>query len=678
MRSIILLPERTCYTKKKSLKIEKKKSNVKELKAFMFLQKHVKRASSLGRKSKVSLQLITDFLSGFVSFSLALLLGRESLHLIADPMIFMGMVISIVSGMTAFASFGLYQTLVRSINGNILLVIIKGVSVGSSAFVLFIVLTGVSISPTVPFIYALVLFLSTGGVRFVVRRLFRSPTEIVKKPTVIYGAGEAGRELQNTLLYNHEIQPVAFIDDNAAIQGLTIGGCRVYSHRSFATVVEKYGVELVLLALPTINRQRRREIIKIFQGYNIEIKAIPSISKILTGQASVSELRPVTPEMLLGRDATFPAKDLMQRNILHQSVMLTGAGGSIGAELCRQALAQNPSKLILFELSEFALYQINEELLQIKKQTDCTTSIVPVLGSIQDKKRVTDTLRTFGVTSIYHAAAYKHVPLVEDNVIEGINNNVFGTLTLVQTAIELGVESFTLISSDKAVRPTNVMGASKRIAELICQAHAKEVMKTKFTMVRFGNVLGSSGSVIPLFQKQIEAGGPVTVTHPAITRYFMTISEAAALVIQASAMTNGGDVFVLDMGEPVKIFDIAVDMIKLAGLQPYFMDQKDQVLREAGDIPICVTGLRNGEKLYEELLIGNSPQPTEHPKIMKATEVSLPMADMTYQLARLHDACNAYDLEAVFSILRELPLEFSHNKGQPLEFARISPQNEVI
>jgi FlaA1/EpsC-like NDP-sugar epimerase len=342
--------------------------------------------------------------------------------------------------------------------------------------------------------------------------------------------------------------------------------------------------------------------------------------------------------------------------------MVTGAGGTIGAELCRQALTQNPLKLILFDSSELALYQVNEEVLQLKKQIDSNTVVVPVLGSVQDKKFVTDTIRTLSVTNIYHAAAYKHVPLLEDNVVEGIKNNVFGTLTLAQAAIELRVDSFTLISTDKAVRSTNVMGASKRIAELICQAQAREILKTKFSMVRFGNVLGSSGSVIPLFQKQIDAGGPVTVTHPEVTRYFMTIPEAAELVIQASAMANSGDVFVLDMGEPVKITDLAVEMIKLTGLQPYLMEQPNQKFNKAGHIPICITGMRPGEKLYEELLIDNISQPTEHPRIMKAREMSLPMADLTIHLALLREACDAYDLEAVLNILKELPLEFSHNK----------------
>jgi len=389
------------------------------------------------------------------------------------------------------------------------------------------------------------------------------------------------------------------------------------------------------------------------------------MSSILSGDALVSDLRPVTPEMLLGRDPVASMDGLLKRNITGKSVLVTGAGGSIGAELCKQILAQRPSKIILFEISEFALFQINDDLLKALKLLKSETSIVPVIGSVRDEKLVAKTIKTHGVNTIYHAAAYKHVPLVEQNVVEAINNNVLGTLTMVRTAAELGVENFTLISTDKAVRPTNVMGASKRVAELICQAYAAEETKTKFCMVRFGNVLGSSGSVIPNFQKQIDAGGPVTVTHPEITRYFMTIREASQLVIQAGAMSLGGDVFVLDMGEPVKIFDLATDMIRLNGLEPYLVDQTDDVFPKSGYIPICFTGLRKGEKTYEELLISDDPQATEHVRIFRATEVSMPMADLSRQLALLFEACNAYDVSAVCSILKEMPLNFTHNEAEP-------------
>ena len=341
--------------------------------------------------------------------------------------------------------------------------------------------------------------------------------------------------------------------------------------------------------------------------------------------------------------------------------MVSGAGGSIGSELCRQILTQQPSALVLFEISEFALYTIEAELSTAAKRLNYATQILPILGSVQHPRRLEAAMKAFGVQTIFHAAAYKHVPLVEENVVEGVRNNVFGTLAIAQAAKKIGVESFILISTDKAVRPTNIMGATKRIGELICQAEAQGATKTVFSMVRFGNVLGSSGSVIPRFREQIDRGGPVTVTHREINRYFMTIPEASQLVIQAGAMGRGGDVFVLDMGEPVKIMDLAISMVKLHGLIPYIVDHVDQVFPEKGDIPICVTGLRKGEKLYEELLIGNNPSPTQHPRIMTASEVSLPHAELKEVLDRLFDACERFDMPTILSILRELPVDYTPN-----------------
>jgi len=630
-----------------------------------FASRQLNQLLKLSRKSKVLIQLVTDVLMFSSSFICALLLQGESLQLIANPEIFLTLIISIVSGIAAFASFGLYQSLVRFITVHVMMIVAKGVLVSSCCLALFFVILDVNIPLTVPLNHALLLFLITGVIRFQIRQLFRNSREKSRKPAVIYGAGAAGRELQNTLFHNNEIRPVAFIDDDPDMQGMTISGCSVYPINSFTKALKKYEVELVLLALPNISRQRRRQIVDAFQGQGVELKTIPTMSNILSGEALVSDLRPVTPEMLLGRDPVASMDGLLQRNTTGASVLVTGAGGSIGAELSKQILAQRPSKIILFEISEFALFQINDDLLKALKLLKSETSIVPVIGSVRDEKLVAKTIKIHGVNTIYHAAAYKHVPLVEQNVVEAINNNVLGTLTMVRTAAELGVENFTLISTDKAVRPTNVMGASKRVAELICQAYAGEGTNTKSCIVRFGNVLGSSGSVIPHFQKQIEVGGPVTVTHPEITRYFMTIREASQLVIQAGAMSLGGDVFVLDMGEPVKIVDLAIDMIRLNGLEPYLVDQTDEVLPKSGYIPICFTGLRTGEKIYEELLISDDPQATEHMRIFKATEGSMPMADLSQQLALLFEACSAYDVSAVCRILKEMPLNFVHNKAKP-------------
>ena len=627
-----------------------------------FVFSHLNRAVKLSRKSKILIQFLTDVLVFFGCFLLVILLQGESLQLMASPVILLVIIISIASGITTFALLGLYQSLVRYITPHVLMIIAKGVLVSSSCLAIFFVIIGANIPLTVSLNYALLLFLMMAVIRFQLRRLLRNSFEKNKKSAVIYGAGAAGRELQNTLFQNSEIRPVAFIDDNPDLQDLTIGGHKVFSLSSFLKAIKKYEVGLVLLALPNISRERRREIVEGFQGHNVEIKTVPTVSKILSGEALVSDLRPITPEMLLGRDPVSSMDGLLQRNITGRSVLVTGAGGSIGAELCKQILAQRPSKVILFEISEFALFQINDDLLNLAQLIKSETSIVPIIGSVRDEKLVANTIKAHGVNTIYHAAAYKHVPLVEQNVIEAINNNVLGTHTMVRKAAELGVETFTLISTDKAVRPTNVMGASKRVAELICQAYAAEGTKTKFCMVRFGNVLGSSGSVIPYFQKQIEAGGPVTVTHPEITRYFMTAREASQLVIQAGAMSFGGDVFVLDMGKPVKIVDLAVDMVKLYGLKPYLADQKEEISPQPGYIPICFTGLRQGEKIYEELLISNNPQSTEHIRIFRAIEGSLPMVDLNHQLTLLFEACNSYDVSVVCRILKEMPLEFTQNE----------------
>lgn len=610
--------------------------------------------------------MATDFSLGSVCFIFALILGGQSSQLSITPLFFIGMIVSTAPVLLTFVFLGVYHSLVRFITGHALKAIATGVVMGSVAFTLLIVFSNANTPYTIPLIYAPLLFLSTAAVRFLIRHLFRNPHQKTKQSAVIYGAGKNGRELQNSLIDNLSVQPVAFIDDNASIQGLTIGGLRVYPLKSFGKIFEKHGVELVLLALPTISRQRRRTIFDYFQAYDIQLKTIPSSVKILNGIAEISELQPFSPEMLLGRTPMAPIHALMRRNILDKSVMVSGAGGSIGSEICRQVLMQNPSRIILFDFSEYALYLINEELSELNKKMGLAVTIVPVLGSVCNKSKVMETVKTFEVDTIYHAAAYKHLPLVEENVIEGINNNIFGTLNVAAAAAELSVKNLMLISTDKAVRPTNVMGASKRVAELICQAYAAEKGgETTFSMVRFGNVLGSSGSVIPLFQSQIAAGGPVTVTDPEVKRYFMTLREASELVIQASAMAKGGEVFVLDMGTLVKITDLAIDLIRFAGFEHYFTDHNDETKSHPEKIPICFTGLRTGEKLQEELLISNNPKPTKHVRIMKATEGLLPLRELSSHLDRIEAACGTYNVPEVLGILKELPIDFRPNDSRP-------------
>jgi FlaA1/EpsC-like NDP-sugar epimerase len=559
----------------------------------------------------------------------------------------------------AFFTFGLYKSLVRYVTGKILLVVGKSVILAAFALVVTAMGVGVSIPRSVPLIYAVFLFLSVGGVRFIARNFFRRRNQKSKVPVLIYGVGDAGLQLLNSLFHGHDYLPVGLVDDDLRLQNFTIGGLPVSSPGDIPRLVAETGAKAVLLAVPCMGHARRREIVKSLQDSKVEIKTIPGMSEIISGKARISELRTVAAEDLLGRDTVAPDNYLLSRNISGKVVMVSGAGGSIGSELCRQILSLEPDTLILFEISEFALYASEAALSDAVNRAHTATKIIPILGSVQHSDVLEATIQRFRVQTIYHAAAYKHVPLVEENAVESIRNNVFGTLAITSAAKRLGVESFTLISTDKAVRPTNIMGATKRIAELICQAQAKDTNLTIFSMVRFGNVLGSSGSVIPRFSAQIDQGGPVTVTHRDITRFFMTIPEASQLVIQAGAMAKGGDVFVLDMGQPVKILDLAFDMIKLHGLRPYIVDHPDQVFPERGDIPVYVTGLRKGEKLYEELLIRDNAVPTQHPRIMTASEASLDCGQLLPFLNRLHAACDAFDLPAILGIIRELPVDYA-------------------
>jgi len=619
---------------------------------------------TLSRRKKVAVQVGTDTALIVLSFWAAMLFRLESTAYFDEPAVWAALAVSVLLTLIVFRGLGLYRVLVRYITGKILLPVGKGALVAAVSIYLAGIAFEAHLPRSVPIIFAVFVFLSVGGLRFVARTFLRNPDQLHKRPVVIYGAGQSGLQLLNSLFHGHEYAPVALVDDDPSLQNMVVGGLTVHAPDQIPRLVEHTGANVILLAIPSLGRARRREIVGSLEDLQLEIKTIPGMSDIISGRAKLSELRTVSAEDLLGRDPVAPVPDLLRRDIRGRVVMVTGAGGSIGSELCRQILSQEPVTLVLYEVSEFALYTIETELTATAARMTSPARIIPLLGSVQHGRRLEVALRAFGVQTIYHAAAYKHVPLVEDNVVEGIRNNVFGTLTIAEAASKVGVENFILISTDKAVRPTNVMGASKRIAELICQAQPREASSTVFSMVRFGNVLGSSGSVIPRFRAQIESGGPITVTHPDITRYFMTIPEASQLVIQAGAMGKGGDVFVLDMGEPVRIMDLAVSMVKLHGLTPYVVDHPDQIIPEKGDIPICVTGLRKGEKLYEELLIGNNPSPTQHPRIMTASEVALPMEDLSAALERLLKACETFDLPATIGILRELPLAFEPQRDE--------------
>lgn len=469
---------------------------------------------------------------------------------------------------------------------------------------------------------------------------------------LIYGAGAAGQQLASAIALSSELRVVGFVDDDPDLHGRVLNRVRVHSAADLANLTETLGVQEVLLAIPSASRRRRNEVIRSLFGLDVRVRTLPGLMDLAHGHVQVNDIKPLEIEDLLGRDVVTPNAILLGLDISDRTVIVTGAGGSIGSELCRQILKVQPAALLLVESNEYALYQIHQELLKTIARDCYEVSLVPLLGSVRDERRMREIIATWRPQTIYHAAAYKHVPLVEHNPVEGVQNNVIGTLTVARVASELGVPKFVLISTDKAVRPTNVMGTSKRLAEMVLQSLADQEPATCFTMVRFGNVLGSSGSVVPLFRQQLAEGGPITITHPEITRYFMTIPEAAQLVIQAGAMAKGGEVFVLDMGEPVRIIDLARNMIEMSGLSIRDANHSD------GDIEIKVVGLRPGEKLYEELLIGDNPEPTSHPRIMKANESFLPWAELGKRLATLSATLAANDVVQVQAILRDLVPEY--------------------
>ncbi|GAB4298318.1 MAG: nucleoside-diphosphate sugar epimerase/dehydratase [Roseovarius sp.] len=617
--------------------------------------------TQLDRSVKRGLQMCADGVLMVAAFGGAMVLRLEDTAFAADRAIWAVLALVICASLACFCVLGLYRSVIRYINARMLRAILVGVLASATMLFAASQIFHVSVPRSVPGIYALLLFCAASGLRFMVQALFRRADPRSRTPVIIYGAGEAGRQLALALAHEGEYLPLAFVDDDPRLQHNWVEGRRVCPPEHIPALIERHGIGAILLAIPSATRSRRREIVSRLEPLGVEIRTIPGIADIVDGRATFSDLRRVTPEDLLGREPVPPRDDLMARNISGKVVLVSGAGGSIGSELCRQIIRYDPAALVLLEMSEYALYSITMELRETLERENRKLRIEPVLGSVQNPGRVRAILRSFRVQTIYHAAAYKHVVLVEENVVEGVRNNVFGTRVLAEAAAELGVENFILISTDKAVRPTNFMGASKRMAELVCQALAREKTQTTFSMVRFGNVLGSSGSVIPRFRAQIERGGPVTVTHREITRYFMTIPEASQLVIQAGAMASGGDVFVLDMGEPVRILDLAQTMIRLHGLKPYVIDDSAGAAAADGDIGIRIVGLQKGEKLYEELLIGNNPQGTEHPRIMTAHEKSLSLAELNVLLERLARACQAFDVAEIRRIFTEAPLNYRPN-----------------
>ncbi len=617
----------------------------------------LQRIFSLPRNQKRLVSLTIDSLFLICAFWSALLVRLDDISVLSNSTFWTVILVVMPISLVAFAKLGLYRAVLRYMGLQALVAILVGITVSTISLVLVSFYAEANIPRTVPLIYAAFSLVFIGGSRTIVRSIVGSGMKRSGEAVIIYGAGVSGRQLLTSLVQSHEYYPFAFVDDDVCLHGTVIQGVHVHSPSIIRKLIKQKSATKVLLAMPSASRAKRQEILTRLEPLAIQILTIPAMADLVNGTKLYSDIKEVEIDDLLGRDAVNPREDLLSANIKDKVVMVTGAGGSIGSELCRQILKQSPRKLVLFELSEFALYSIDRELNATAKELGLAVRILPIMGSVQRENRVQAVMQSFGVQTVYHAAAYKHVPLVEHNVVEGVRNNVFGTLYTARAAIAAKVEKFVLVSTDKAVRPTNVMGTTKRMAELVLQALSREQNKTRFCMVRFGNVLGSSGSVVPLFRTQIANGGPVTVTHPEITRFFMTIPEASQLVIQAGAMGKGGDVFVLDMGKSVKIVDLAEKMIRLSGYEV----RSDK--NPEGDISIEFSGLRPGEKLYEELLIGDDVTGTEHERIMTANELYLTWADYSVILDRLDLACHEFNHEAIRDILLKTPTGFAPTDG---------------
>ena len=610
-----------------------------------------RRLAQLSPRAKVWVMLGGDaiFLPLCMLASVAFRLGGLEMAWNTAPEIQIGLALL---ALPVLAVAGLYRTVVRYIDLRVL-----AAASGALAAVIFLVYLGaqflnLSVLPrSALLIFWFVAFAYVVTSRFIARTLLRRSLKPGARPrirTAIYGAGEAGAQLAQAMQFSTEYKAVCFLDDRPELQNKTVTGLRVYGPDRLEEAVIRHDVTQIVVAIPSASAAQKRRLIKRVETAGLPVKILPGLVEMVDGRADVADIREVDVADLLGRDPVAPAAGLFSRNIAGKVVMVTGAGGSIGSELCRQIISQRPQRLVLVDHSEFALYSIDQEL----SHAGHGIPVVACLGSVLDETMLRGVLQREAVQTIYHAAAYKHVPIVESNIQQGLRNNVFGTLTVSRAALDAGVETCVLISTDKAVRPTNVMGASKRVAELVFQAAALRSKRTVFSMVRFGNVLGSSGSVVPLFRRQIQAGGPITITHPDIIRYFMLIPEAAQLVIQAGAMAQGGEVFVLDMGEPVRIADLARSMIKLSGLTEKTPEQPD------GDIELQAMGLRPGEKLFEELLIGDNVVPSGHPRIMSARERHIDPALLDKMLASLRQACEGNDVDSMLRQVRNLVPEY--------------------
>ena len=631
---------------------------------FVHIQNLLNKLLAQPRSVKTFIAISFDFTCSALSIWFAYYLRLGDLVSLSERGL-IALIISVLISYPIFSFFGLYKTIFRYSGINSLLTVARAMLAYCIFFSILVIFIGIpGIPRTLGIIQPLLLLVLICSwrllLRFILRKLNNEHyADKDKVKALVYGSGKAGRQLVRAIQDNPEIKIIGFIDDDISQQGCKLDGKKIYSPKSIKDLIIRKDISLILLALPTVSRKKRIEIIRNLTQYKIAVRSIPEISDLAKGKRLITEFVDLDMDDLLERVVVEPFQSLMRKNIFKKIILVTGSGGSIGSELCRQIIKYKPEKLLLVEISEFALYSIHSELEQIK---DHKTEILPLIGSVQDERRMQEIISIWKPATIYHAAAYKHVPIVEFNLIEGIKNNVLGTIELAKLASINNVSNFVFISTDKAVRPTNIMGATKRLAELSLQAlnHNnlqinKEKNKTKFSIVRFGNVLDSSGSVIPKFRDQIRKGGPLTLTHKEITRYFMTIAEAAQLVIQAGALAKGGDVFVLEMGEPIKIYDIAVKMIELSGLS--VKDLKNN----KGDIEIKITGLRPGEKLYEELLLSKNPMKTMHPKIFKSEEPFIKFSEINKEIDSLKKIMLKNDLENIRDKLKKIVIDYLPN-----------------
>lgn len=611
---------------------------------FLSAPRAVKRAAS------VLYDVIAIIASFYLAYSLRL--GHADLRPYIDHAIILCLGFTLIVSICTFIRMGLYRAILRYMTQQAMFTIVLGILISSLAMALSGFFLQAFLPRSVPIIYVFTTLILVGLPRLAFRNIVQALTPKGHIKVIVYGAGETGVNLAAQLQLGSEFHPVAFVDDSKIMQGSVLRGLTVYHPYKLPAIIQEYGVTRILLALGNIERSERVRIVRYLEPMRVQVQTIPPMADIVRGKSQIGELRNIEIEDVLGRDPVAPDVKLMSMNTSGKVILVTGAGGSIGSELCRQLVRQKPKKLILFEQNEYNLYRIENELRELMAKRELTTELVPLLGSVQNSHLLDVVTTQFHVHALYHAAAYKHVPLVEQNIVEAVKNNLFGTKNVVDIALKNKIRHFVLISTDKAVRPTNIMGATKRLAELVVQDAAKRTASTTFSMVRFGNVLDSSGSVVPRFREQIAKGGPITVTHKSIVRYFMTLREASQLVIQAGALATGGDVFVLDMGEPVKIVDLARDMALLSGHS--IKDEKNP----KGDIEIQFTGLRAGEKLYEELLVGGNCEGTDHPRILRAQERSIPQQELEQLLQRAKSYCDSYRYQELFSLIVDADVDF--------------------